>query len=64
MLTIPTTAHVFPLESVPLVPHPALSLVPHQLGDDLGVEEPDLDVHQQPEHKPVSQITEHYRDGS
>ena len=64
MLTVPPTAHVLPLKSVPLVLHPALCLVPRQLRDDLGVQEPDLDVHQQPEHKPVSQITEHYRDGS
>ena len=49
MLTISPTAHIFPLERVPLVSHPALRLVPHQLGDDLSVEEPNLDVHQQPE---------------
>ena len=49
MLTVPPTAHVLPLKSVPLVLHPALCLVPRQLRDDLGVQEPDLDVHQQPE---------------
>ena len=49
MLSIPPTAHVIPLESVPLVPHPALCLVPRQLRDHLSVQEPDLDVHQQPE---------------
>ena len=49
VLTISPAAHIFPLESVPLVPHPALRLVPHQLGDDLSVQESYLDVHQQPE---------------
>ena len=47
MLAVPPTAHVLALQGVPLVPHPALRLVPRQLGDDLRVEESNLDLYYQ-----------------
>ena len=49
VLAVPPATHVLALESVPLVPHPALRLIPGQFRDDFCVEKSDLNLNQQPE---------------